>query len=236
MSKIINLDENGQYVAPTDYKAKYEELVDKLQTELFDKVEEMADQKLDKIDEKSSRGKSASYSDVMSYAKNELQPILTPMMVTSRLNRYLRVFRPLNFDEAKNVEDTEYLEAFGYYCDLISYINDYLVYMPDKQTFCAFVNITTDIYNDLLSDPLHAQVFKSFEDSFVQTNFSAAQAGIVDTKTTLAKLQTKDAGHNLVKSPDSITVNQYNTIDKAAVNLQLDKFSSMVKSIEHKKK
>ena len=234
MSKIINLDENGQYVAPTDYKAKYEELVERLNNDLFNdvvaKLEEEAEEK------KKQPKFNQPYDNSTKYSKNELRPTLTPMMVTSRLNRYLRVFRPMNFEDAKAIDDMEYIEAFGYYCDLISYINDYLVYMPDKQTFCAFVNITTDIYNELLSDPLHAQVFKSFEDSFVQTNFSAAQAGIVDTKTTLAKLQTKDAGHNLIKSPDNITVNNYNSIDKAAINLKLDHFNSMVKGIERKKK
>lgn len=225
MKKIIDIDENGVVLGPPDYETKYNELRKRLQTELFDNATVSVDVQ--------TYGKFKKFGG----GQTQVTTDISAMSVTSRLNRYLRMFRPLTLDEAKAIEDREYLNGFGYYCDLITFINDnHVVYIPDKQTFCAFVNITTDIYNELLNDPNYSQVFHSIEDSFVQSNFSSAQAGIVNTSATLAKLQIKDAGHSLVKNPESITINQFNGVDKAQVNKKLEQFASMIKGIEQKKK
>lgn len=216
MAKEIII-ENGNMVNSTDYKAKAEKIIEELGNTVFSKFDN-----------------SEEFENQRFY-KNQINPILTPMQVTSKLNRLLRVYKPLSQSEAETIPDTEYLEAFGYYCDIISYINEYLVYLPDKQTFSAFVNITTDIYNEfLLNNPKYQQVFKSFEDSFNSTNFLSAQSGLVDGKVTMAKLQTKDAGHNLVKNPESLVVNNYNKIDKQEMQLAFDKLESMTRRIGNK--
>ena len=124
--------------------------------------------------------------------------------------------------ELKKRTIRKFLFALKLYMHLISHINVYLAFLPSKQTFCSFANITSSIYNDLLQDVNYSAVFNSIVDYLVDANFTSSQAGIVDGKVTIAKLQTKDAGHNLIKSPESLVINNYNEIDKQQVNIKLD--------------
>ena len=222
MQFILKQDE---IVDRTNYQEKADMLIRELGESLFNKLDDTIDAEDTEKNQKKAKSK---------YSRNMIKPDLQPMQVTTKLNRLLRIYKPMDLKEAKQIADEDYLSAYGYYCDVIDYINQYLVYMPDKQTFCAFVNITSDIYNELLYDANYAQVFHSIEDGMVQSNFLASQAGIVDRTTTMAKLQTKDAGHNLVKNPESITFNTYNIADQRQVNLQLEKFDSMTKRIAKK--
>ncbi|MGN0960582.1 MAG: hypothetical protein ACI4PF_00115 [Christensenellales bacterium] len=226
MPKKIIIDDD-QIVNSTDWEGKANKIIAKLGETLFNKLDEQ--QTI--IDEET--GETKPIKKANKFAKNMIKADLQPVQVTSKLNRLLRIYKPLSIIEARTIQDIEYLKAFGYYCDIISYINEYLVYMPDKQTFCAFINITTDIYNEFLGDPNYMQVFMSFEDSFNSTNFLAAQAGVVDGKVTITKLQTKDAGHNLVRNPEALTINNYNAIDKQQVNLKLEQWESMVSKIPY---
>lgn len=231
MPKKIIIDDD-QIVNSTDWKSKAKKIILELGASLFNKLDDNDIATIEEFEQqKRGRGRPPTAKKPTKFYKNTIKADLQPMQVTAKLNRLLRVYKPLNSMEAREIADTEYLEAFGHYCDIISYINEYLVYMADKQSFCAFCNITTDIYNEFLGDPNYCQVFKSIEDSFVQANFASAQAGIVDGKVTITKLQTKDAGHDLVRNPEAITVNNYTAIDKQQVNLRLAQFEAMTRQI-----
>ena len=210
-------------VNSTNWAGKAQEVIEKLDNELFSTInyEDMYAKKYDKDGNEIARVKRA-------VKRNEIMPTISPAQVITKLNRYLRVYRPMTLDEAKTLIDLDYLDAYGYYLDVISHINTYCTFLGDKQTFSAFCNLSSDVYNQLITDPLYMSVFSSIEDSFVSSNFTVAQAGLVDSKTTIAKLQTKEAGHNLVKSPENVTVIQHNHIDKQLINDRLAKFASMI--------
>lgn len=228
-------------ITPTDYEKKYEVIVEELDKDIFAELKADKETKVDVDIEKLIRDAiddeksfEATIKEIKKkkevkrkFLKNEIVPLLTPMQVSSRLNELLRVYKPLNLEEAKTLEDRDYLEALKWYMKLITYINEYLVFLPSKQTFCAFANITTSIYNELLTTPSYSQVFNSVEDYIVDANFLSSQAGIVESKTTLSKLQTKDAGHNLVRNPEALTINTFAQIDTHQVNERLEKWKSM---------
>lgn len=212
MAREIILDGNN-IINATDWKAKSEDVIAKLNAELFDTIydDDLYDFKYDKDGNLTSKTKRR-------LKKGEMKPTISPAQVTAKLNRYLRVYRPMDTEEAKTLDDTDYLEAYGYYLDIISHINKYVTFLGDKQSFSAFCNINTNVYNELLAEPRYAQVFSSIEDGFVQSNFAVAEAGLVDGRTTIAKLQTKNAGHNLVKNPESITLVQNNHINTSQID------------------
>lgn len=231
MSREIIFDD-GEIINSTDWEKKANSVIKRLDDELFSLIDsdECYDYKYDKYGNVLSKTKRK-------LKKGELMPTISPAQVTTKLNRYLRVFKPMNTAEAMSLLDTDYLEAYGYYLDIISHINEYVTYIGDKQTFSAFCNISVDTYNDLLSDANYCQVFASIEDGFVQSNFAVAEAGLVDSKTTIAKLQTKNAGHNLVKNPESLTLIQNNNVvDEQKMDLLLSKFDGMTKKIGGGKK
>ena len=203
--EIIIDDE--EIINSTDWKAKAENIIERLDEELFAGLTEESsyDTTYDRFGNEKKTKKRVK--------KGEIMPGISAAQVTAKLNRFLRIYKPMGFKEACSLDEREYLEAYGYYLDIISHINKFTTFLGDKQTYSAFVNITSDVYNELLLDPKYSGVFASIEDGFVQSNFSVAQAGLVDGKTTITKLQTKAAGHNLVKNPESITIVQNNRID-----------------------
>lgn len=218
MSKKIYIEYDDS-IDPMDYKAKLEYIIDVLEKEVFINAIETSDKLEDLVNEENEKPQPRK---AFKYSKNEIMPTLTPMQVNAKLNELLRIYKPLSLEEAKKVGDINFLGALKWYMHLISHINVYLAFLPSKQTFCSFANITTYVYNELLQDVNFSQVFNSIEDYLIDANFTSSQAGIVDGKVTIAKLQTKDSGHNLIKSPESIVVNNYNNIDKQQVNLKLD--------------
>lgn len=227
MSKEVII-EGERVVNATDYQAKSEAIIAELHEQLFKDFtqENTTNEIMDK------NGNLMQYKK--KYSKNDIMPIIQPIKVTMLFNKLLRKYKPMTESEAKTVEPEEYLEAFGYYSDIIAYINDYINFMPSKQTFSAFVNITSSTYNKLLTETRFAQVFGSIEDSMVDTNYYASQTGMVDSKTTLAKLETKDAGHNLVKSPDTVVFAPKVSFNTDELEKKLKHFDSMTRRIGDK--
>lgn len=225
--KQVIFDE-GEMITPTDYEKKYKVIVEELDKDIFADLLPDKEMHLEIKDDDCEVKETKQKKEVKrKFLKNEIVPLLTPMQVSARLNELLRVYKPLNLEEAKTLEDKDYLEALKWYMKLITYINEYLVFLPSKQTFCAFANITTSIYNELLQMPSYTQVFNSVEDYIVDANFLSSQAGIVESKTTLTKLQTKDAGHNLVRNPEALTINTFTQIDTQEVKQRLERWRSM---------
>lgn len=221
--------EGERLVNATDYKAKSEAIIDEMYEQLFkDFTQENTTNQIVDRD-----GNIRKYKK--KYDKNDIMPLIQPIKVVTLFNKLLRKYRAMNENEAKSVEPDEYLEAFGYYSDIIAFINDYINFMPSKQTFSAFVNITTPTYNKLLTEPKYEQVFQSIEDGMIDTNYYASQTGMVDNRTTLVKLQTKDAGHNLVKSPDNIVFAPKVMISNDEIDKKLKMFDSMTRQISNKK-
>ena len=227
--KPIVIDKEGEMIIPTDWASKSAKLIEELGNSIFAEMTkaDSYDYKVDKFGNEIKIKKRVKKGDIM--------PDISPSQVSTKLNRLLRIYRPMSIVEAKALDDTDYLEAYGYFLDVVSYINEYCVFLADKQTFSSFCNITTDVYNELLGDPNYTQVFKGFEDDFVHSNFAVAQSGLVDTKTTITKLTTKEAGHSLLKTAESVVYNISNNVDKQQVLLALDKFDSMTKKLPNSK-
>lgn len=212
MAKDIIFD-GDTIINATDWEAKSRDIIERLDKELFDFIDE----------DELYNFRYSKDGDLLSKTKRqvkmgELKPTISPAQVTVKLNRYLRIYKPMTLEEAKTLDDSDYLEAYGYYLDIISHINQYVTFLGDKQSFSAFCNISTTVYNDLLTDAKYTQVFSSIEDGFVQTNFVVAEAGLVDSKTTIAKLTTKDAGHSLKKTDETIVYNVTNKINTSSID------------------
>ena len=221
--------ENARIVNSTDWKAKSEYIIEQLNETLFKGLTEESSYNV-KFDQFGNEIKTKKQ-----IKKNEVMPLISPAQVSTKLNRLLRVYRPMTTEDAMTMQDTEFLEAYGYYLDIISHINQYCTYIGSKQEFSSFCNINTDTYNTLLGTSAYSQVFASIEDGFIQSNFTVAESGLVDTKTTIAKLTTKEAGHSLKKADETVVYNINNGINKEQVRNMLDKFMGMTKQIGGKK-
>ena len=218
MAKEIIFD-GGKVINSTDWEGKSKDIIAKLDAELFANIKED-----DLYESHYSKEGDLLHKKKRKLGRGEIVPIISPAQVTVKLNRHLRVYRPMTTDEARSLEDIEYLDAYGYYLDIIAHINKYVTFLGDKQSFSAFCNITSDIYNEFLTDQHYSRVFASIEDSFVQSNFAVAEAGLVDGRTTIAKLQTKNAGHSLKRTDETVVYNVTNKINTSGIDAMYEKF------------
>ena len=225
--------DGDKIINATDWKAKSEDIIEKLNKQLFDKIEEE-----DTYDIKYSKEGVETSRTKKRVKKGEIMPLISATKVATLLNRLLRVYKPLTYKDALSIEPQEYLEANLYYLDIISHINDYIIFLPSKQSLSGFLSISVDTYNELLSNPAYSEVFKSFEDGFVDTNYMSAQSGVVDSRATMTKLSTRNAGHDLVRNLEFVKVSTNNTINVAGIEDMYNKFigaSQKSKQIPNKK-
>lgn len=215
MNSAIFLKENGEMEEQFDYEQKANKIIEELRVSVFN----FANIPTEETDDEEKPKKKSN-----KFYYNQIKPIITPNKVDTKLSQLLSVYRPLTEDEARKISDTDYLKGYYHYCEIILFINDYISFMPDKHTYCAFMNITTDIYNNFMLDSYYAQVFKSIDDKLVHSNFVASQSGMSDSKTILTKLQTKDAGYNLVRNAEAVLIAKDNKFDEQAYNLRLEKY------------
>lgn len=218
MSKELIFD-GETLINATDWKAKSEHIIAKLDEELFDRIcdDDLYNYRYDRDGCVTSKTK-------IKLGKGEIKPVISATKVMTVLNRLLRIYRPMNSTEAQSLEPEEYIEANLYYLDIISHINDYIVVVPSKQSLAGFLNISVETYNEMLMHPRYSEVFKSFEDGFVDTNYISAQSGMVDTGSTLSKLSVKDAGHSLKRAEEYAVYNVTNKINTANIDAMYEKF------------
>lgn len=160
--------------------------------------------------------------------RNEIMPTLTPQQVYYRLDGYLRSSLMMTASEARKLPAEKYLEGNFWFSELMSRINEYVVFNANKQLLCAFLEIDEDTYAEFLMDGEYCTVFKSIESSFIGGGFVTSESGLVDTKAVINRLQTKGAGHNLIKNPDNLTIIANNKLDDGSIQKRLSKIASVV--------
>jgi hypothetical protein len=131
--------------------------------------------------------------------------------VSVKLSELLRKYPVMSYNEAMSL-DYETIEAYFFaYMELVSYINEYCVLPPNKQHFCALMQITNNQYIDLLqgkNDKIVA-LMESIEDYIIGETFTVSQAGQVKEKSTMTRLKAKGQGHSLQenKAIDTLVIN-----------------------------
>lgn len=228
----VFLDENEkQIVSKVDYEKKCNDIKLQLKADLFDEIDEesMWDIRRDKDGNETSRKKRA-------VKKNEVSPSITPMAVQMELEELMRYYEPIPFSEAKELPPETYREAYKWYCNLMRYINKYVIMKSTRPNFCGFFGITIETYNLLMQEQAVQENLKWLFDGFTASDFVASSSGLLNSSAVVAEMQTKDAGLGLVKSPEAIVFSGNQFIDKQAVLNNLERFEAMLPQPKAKKK
>ena len=146
--------------------------------------------------------------------------------ITNLLDAYLRKTPLVRFDYAVDIEE-ETLQGFANaFFDLLIFIREYVPeYVANKQTFCAFASISVSAFNQLQQsqDGEIVAIIENLNDSFLETNISAAQGGATNATATFNRLRSRDVGHSLSLTQTG-EENQGNTVvvlDNEMVKKQL---------------
>ena len=222
MEDII-IDKNGNPIDKhIDYVARRETIQKELDERIFSKIDDddIYDRRYDKDGNETSKKKRT-------IQKNQIMPIVTASRVQSVLDSILILEEPMDLSTAKNIEPSEYRKACSEYFKLVDYINQYVPFRANKQTYCGFVGLLNDDFEILISDTYYGNTFKRIRDSFVGGAFVDASSGLYDTSAIIAESQTRGDGLNLIKNPEQINYSVNNTLNYT----EMDSFAKSISGL-----
>lgn len=219
----ILLDNDGDLINhQTDYVARRETIQRELDERIFSNIsdDDIYDRRYDKDGNETSKKKRT-------VKKNEVSPIVTASRVQSVIDSILILEEPMDLTTAKSVEPVEYRKACSEYFKLVDYINQYVPFRANKQTYCGFVGLLNDDFETLISDTYYGSTFKRIRDSFVGGAFVDASSGLYDTSAIIAESQTRGDGLNLIKNPEQINYSVNNTLNYT----EMDSFAKSISGL-----
>ena len=222
MEDII-LDENGNPIDKhIDYVARRELIQKELDDRIFSNIsdDDIYDRRYDKDGNETSKKKRT-------VKKNEVSPIVTASRVQSVIDSILILEEAVDLTTAKSLEPAEYRKACSEYFKLVDYINQYVPFRANKQTYCGFVGLLNDDFETLISDTYYGSTFKRIRDSFVGGAFVDASSGLYDTSAIIAESQTRGDGLNLIKNPEQINYSVNNTLNYT----EMDSFAKSISGL-----
>lgn len=229
MAENIIIDEFGYPIPPTDYKAKRERIEAELKERVFDhiKPEDVYDVKFDQMGNEIKKKRKV--------AKGEIKPVVTTSRVQAELESILILEEMKRESEIREIAPTEYFTAYSEYCKLVAYINEFVPFRANKQSYCAFVGILNDDFEDLLSDQTYGRVFKRIRDSFTGGSFIDASSGLYDSKAIINESQTRGDGLNMIKNPEIINYTNNNTLNYNKYDALIERINSVLPAPTTKK-
>ena len=205
-----------------DYEKRREIIQRELDERIFSNIsdDDIYDCRYDKDGNKTSKKKRT-------VKKNEVSPIVTASRVQSVIDSILILEEPMDLTTAKSLEPAEYRKACSEYFKLVDYINQYVPFRANKQTYCGFVGLLNDDFETLISDTYYGSTFKRIRDSFVGGAFVDASSGLYDTSAIIAESQTRGDGLNLIKNPEQINYSVNNTLNYT----EMDSFAKSISGL-----
>ena len=205
-----------------DYEKRREIIQRELGERIFSNIsdDDIYDRRYDKDGNETSKKKRT-------VKKNEVSPIVTASRVQSVIDSILILEEPMDLTTAKSLEPAEYRKACSEYFKLVDYINQYVPFRANKQTYCGFVGLLNDDFETLISDTYYGSTFKRIRDSFVGGAFVDASSGLYDTSAIIAESQTRGDGLNLIKNPEQINYSVNNTLNYT----EMDSFAKSISGL-----
>ena len=205
-----------------DYEKRREIIQRELDERIFSNIsdDDIYDRRYDKDGKVTSNKKRT-------VKKNEVSPIVTASRVQSVIDSILILEEPMDLTTAKSLEPVEYRKACSEYFKLVDYINQYVPFRANKQTYCGFVGLLNDDFETLISDTYYGNTFKRIRDSFVGGAFVDASSGLYDSKAIIAESQTRGDGLNLIKNPEQINYSVNNTLNYT----EMDSFAKSISGL-----
>lgn len=205
-----------------DYEKRREIIQRELDDRIFSNIsdDDIYDRRYDKDGNETSKKKRT-------VKKNEISPTVTASRVQSVIDSILILEEPMDLTTAKSLEPAEYRKACSEYFKLVDYINQYVPFRANKQTYCGFVGLLNDDFETLISDTYYGSTFKRIRDSFVGGAFVDASSGLYDTSAIIAESQTRGDGLNLIKNPEQINYSVNNTLNYT----EMDSFAKSISGL-----
>lgn len=125
--------------------------------------------------------------------------------VKTKLNAVLRRFKTMPTSEAMRAECDDLFAVYTEFLDLVAWLNETVDFIPTKQEFCAYAQMSVSCYNELLSSGTdeQRQMLCDIDSYLSDMQLSGAQAGSSKERSTEFRLTSKDFGHSIVRKPNT---------------------------------
>lgn len=138
--------------------------------------------------------------------------------VKRKITEILRRERTMIDSYALEISSEQLWDIYRGYSALISWINELVVYTPDKMEFCAYARISTTAYNALLIDGNEEikQTIGDIDNDLLNATLNGAEAGISKEGITKFRAKGKGFGHSAVETDSMDNAIQLNNSDLMA--------------------
>ena len=104
------------------------------------------------------------------------------------------------------LDEEKLFKSYKLYCSLVAEINKYTFFLPSKQTFCQFINVPVQLFNDWgKSGTSTSAVIEMINDYFTTTLAYAGQSGAAKTSTINLMLKAEESGQGIMTAKESKT-------------------------------
>lgn len=193
------IESNGTNTYPYDYVSRTNNIIKQLKKlKLDDFVKELEEVR--------------SFNNNVIPKMRKPEPKIDETQFSILLNDLMRNNRPMTYHETAMLSADDVYIAFREFSRLITYLNEYLLLIPDKPLFCAYFGISTDTYKRLSEEQRLIDIMRYIEDYLQGIMTTASKNGVVKERSAIMQLTAKDGiGHNVVSASEQVVV-QNNTL------------------------
>ena len=133
-------------------------------------------------------------------AKKPVLKTIQPYTIKCELYKALARFKAIDNTVANELTAEQIMTIFSDFLELVSWLNEYGIFIPSKQIFSAFSGITPTAYTYLMTDGDSEQreAILAVENFLIDMNMEAASQGMAKERTTEFRMKARgSAGHGI---------------------------------------
>jgi hypothetical protein len=143
----------------------------------------------------------AEYEDMLSRGvKKPTLRTISPYSMKCELYKALSQFKTIENNVANNANAEQITQTFADFLELVSWLNEYGIFIPTKQIFSAFSGISPTAYTYLMTDGDSEQkeAILAVDNFLVDMQMEAASQGMAKERTTEFRMKARgSAGHGI---------------------------------------
>jgi hypothetical protein len=156
-------------------------------------------------------------------AKKATMKTISPFTIRGEVYKACSQFKTIDNSIANNATAEQITQTFADFLELVSWLNEYGIFIPTKQIFSAFSGISPTAYTYLMTDGDSEQkeAILAVDNFLVDMQMEAASQGMAKERTTEFRMRARgSAGHSVrtATAVDDIVDNAKDVLSQADYN------------------
>jgi hypothetical protein len=140
------------------------------------------------------------YGAIEKGAKKVTLKVISPYTMKCQIYKALSQFKTIENNVANEATAEQIMQIFADFLELVSWLNEYGIFIPTKQIFSAFSGISPTAYTYLMTDGDEEQkeAILAVDNFLVDMQMEAASQGMAKERTTEFRMRARgSAGHGV---------------------------------------